>query len=46
MAQAPDQAAVLQKLELLIKMLDGQEDQGRVAQIRNDMRRLLGATTD
>lgn len=42
-AHAPDHAAVLVKLELLAEMMDGEEDQGRVVEVREDVRRLLAA---
>lgn len=38
--EAPDHAAVLAKLEILVSMMDGQDDQKRVVAIRDDARRL------
>lgn len=42
-AEAPDLQALLVKLEILIGMMDGQEDLGRVIAIREDARRLVAA---
>jgi hypothetical protein len=43
MAAAPDQDAVLTKLELLAEIMEGEQDQERVIAIRDDMRRLLAS---
>lgn len=41
--KAPDQEAMLFKLELLAGIMDGEQDQQRVIAIRDDARRLLAA---